>query len=103
MRQHVFLELGREAVGRDKVKLVIPEANDGSLVRAAKLRRRFDERLKHGLQIERRTADDLEHVGGRGLLLQRFAQVVSAFTQLAKQPRVLDRDDRLGSQTASAA
>src|SRR5215469_520002 len=35
-----------------------------------------------------RAADDLEHVGGRGLLLQRFAQLV-------EQARVLDSDDGL--------
>ena len=29
----------------------------------------FDQRIEHGLQIERRAADDLEHVGGGGLLL----------------------------------
>ena len=40
------------------------------------------------LQIEGRAADDLEHVGGGGLLLQRFAQFV-------EQPRVLDGDDGL--------
>ena len=48
--------------------------------------------LQHGfenrLQFARRTADDLEHVRGRGLLLQRFAQLV-------EQPRVLDGDDGL--------
>ena len=43
---------------------------------------------QHGLQIERRAADDFEHVGGGGLLLQRLAQFV-------KQPDVLDRDDCL--------
>ena len=48
----------------------------------------IDKGLQHRPQIERRTADDLEHVGGGGLLLQRFAQ-------LAEQPRVLDRDHRL--------
>ena len=31
-------------------------------------------RIEHRLQIERRAADDLEHVGGGGLLLQRFAE-----------------------------
>ena len=35
--------------------------------------------------------DDLEHVGGRGLLLQRFAQLV-------EQPRVLDGDDGLSGE-----
>jgi hypothetical protein len=29
----------------------------------------MDERIEHGLQIEGRAADDLEHVGGGGLLL----------------------------------
>ena len=52
---------------------------------------RFDQRIKHCLQIEGRAADDLEHVGGGGLLLQRFAQ-------LAEKPRVLDGDDGLRSE-----
>ena len=47
--------------------------------------------FEHCLKIERRAADDLEHVGGGGLLLQRFAQ-------LAEQPRVLDGDDGLGGE-----
>ena len=51
----------------------------------------FDQRVEHGLQIEGRAADDLEHVGGRGLLLQRFAQLV-------EQSRVLDGDDGLGGE-----
>ena len=47
--------------------------------------------LEHRLQFARRRTDDLEHVGGGGLLLQRFAQ-------LAEQPRVLDGDDGLRSE-----
>ena len=43
------------------------------------------------LQIEGRSADDLEHVGGGGLLLQRFAQLV-------EQAGVLDGDDGLGGE-----
>src|SRR5262245_24741885 len=50
--------------------------------------RRFGQSVEHGLQIERGAADDLEHVGGRGLLLQGFAQLV-------KQAGVLDSDDGL--------
>ena len=34
--------------------------------------------LEHGLQLARGTADDFQHIGGRGLLLQRFAQIVGA-------------------------
>ena len=40
------------------------------------------------MQVERRAADDFEHIGGGGLLLQRFAQFV-------EQARVFDGDDRL--------
>jgi hypothetical protein len=32
------------------------------------------QRIQHSLQVERRAADDLEHVGGGGLLLQRLAR-----------------------------
>ena len=52
---------------------------------------RFDQRLQHHLKIKGRAADDLEHVGGGGLLLQRL-------TQFVEQPGVLDGDDRLRSK-----
>src|SRR6516164_6761333 len=51
----------------------------------------FQHRLENRLQFAGRTADDTEHLGGRGLLLQRLAQLV-------KQPRVLNGDDGLGSK-----
>ena len=35
---------------------------------------------------------------GRGLLLQRFAEIVGALAQLVEQPRVLDGDDGLGGE-----
>src|SRR5262249_39218662 len=63
----------------------------GYIVRLAKARRRFDKRIEHCLQVERRATDDLEHVRGGGLLLQRFPQLV-------EQPRVLDGDDGLGGE-----
>ena len=40
-------------------------------------------------------ADDLEHLGGRGLLLQRLGQIARARLHLVEQPHVLDRDHRL--------
>ena len=61
---------------------------DGLAIRLAQPRRRFDQRVEHGLQIERRATNHLEHVGRRGLLLQRFAQLV-------EQARILDGDDGL--------
>ena len=51
-------------------------------------RRRFDQCIEDSLQVEGRAADDLEHIGGGGLLLERLAQLV-------EQPRVLDGDDGL--------
>ncbi len=45
------------------------------LARIAKTSGRLDKSVEHGLQIEGRAADDLQHVGGRGLLLQRFAAI----------------------------
>src|SRR5262249_6727250 len=53
--------------------------------------RRFNKCIEHGLQIEGRAADNLEHVGSGGLLLERF-------TQLIKQTRVFDSDDGLRSE-----
>ena len=61
---------------------------DRNLVGIAKSSCRLDERIEHRLQIECRAADDLEHVGGGGLLLEGFAQLV-------EQARVLDGDDGL--------
>ena len=51
----------------------------------------FQHGLEHRLKFAGRTTDDLEHLGGRGLLLQRFAQLV-------EQPRVLDGDDGLSGE-----
>ena len=58
------------------------------ILRLAQAGGRRDQGVEHRLQIEGRAADDLEHVGGGGLLLQRFAQLV-------EQPGVFDRDDGL--------
>jgi len=47
------------------------------------------------LHIGGRAADDVEHVAGRGLVFERFFEVARAGLQLAEQPRILHRDDRL--------
>ena len=62
---------------------------------AAELDGGGDQRIEHRLQIERRAADDLEHVGGRGLHLQRLGEVARARLHLVEQPHVFDRDDGL--------
>src|SRR5258707_441514 len=61
---------------------------------------RFHERVEHSLQIEGRTADHLQHVSSRGLLLKRFAEVVGALVQLLEQAGVLDGDDGLLGEVA---
>jgi len=51
--------------------------------------------LEYRLQLAGRTADDLQDLGSRGLLLQRLAQIVRALAQLVEQPSVPDGDDGL--------
>ena len=56
--------------------------------RIAQPNRQLEQRVKYRLEIKRGAADDLEHVSGGRLLLQRFAQLV-------EQAGVLDGDHRL--------
>src|SRR5262249_55032290 len=79
---HVSLVLGGVAVRRDMLEEFPNWARKGRPVGLAQPCRRLDQRVEHGLQIEGRAADDLEHVGGGGLLLQRFAEIVSTLAQL---------------------
>jgi hypothetical protein len=85
---HEFL---RETVRfRTKKDSIFLAGNNGP-VGIAERRRRLDKGLQHRPQIEGRATDDLEHVGGGGLLLQRF-------TQFAEQARILDGDHGLVSE-----
>ena len=61
----------------------------------ANARRIRQHRLEYRLQLAGRAGDDAQHLRGRGLLLQRLAQIIGALPQLVKQPRVLDGDHRL--------
>ena len=56
--------------------------------RLAQPHRLFQHRVEHRREVAGRGVDDLQYLGGRGLLLQRFAR-------LGEEPRVLHRDDRL--------
>ena len=49
---------------------------------------RIDVGVEHRREIAGRGVDDLQHLGGRGLLLQRLAR-------LSQEPRVFHCDDRL--------
>ena len=72
---YVFNVFGRKAVARGAIVARVFRTEDLSFVRLAKPRRRLDERIKHGLELKGRAADDLEHIGGGGLLFQRLAQL----------------------------
>ena len=50
---------------------------------------------EHRRKLARRAGNDLQHLTRRGLLLQRFGEIVGALAQLVEQPRVLDGDDGL--------
>jgi len=82
------MHVGCMAITRNPSEKFTLTLEQKGMISLAQPRRRLDERIEHGLQIEGRAADDLEHVGGGGLLLQRLAQLV-------KEPRILDGDDGL--------
>src|SRR5213078_2406478 len=65
-----------------------------SKTRLTKLNRFFEHRIENGGQITRRRVDNLENLGGRGLLVQCLAG-------LADEARVLDGDDSLMCKRAN--
>src|SRR5262249_4561226 len=67
---HIFDELGRTPVSfREEEHPIFLPSYRGE-VGVTKAGSRFNERLQHRLEIEGRAADDLEYVGGGGLLLE---------------------------------
>src|SRR5262249_45986733 len=92
---HPRLELRRRARVRNHAEDLAIEAVNESEPRVAKAHRTLGYGLKYRPQIESRAADDLEQIGGRGLLLQGFGEICRALAQLVEQARVLDRDDGL--------
>ena len=68
-------ELTREAEGLRPIENALVLPGDRPIVGFAEPGRRFNERLQYCLQIEGRAADDLQHIGGRGLLLQAIRAI----------------------------
>ena len=66
--------------------------------RRAKVHRFFEHCFKNRLQDAGRRINDLQNFRGRGLLLQRLAQIVGARPQLSQQSRVLDGDNSLAGE-----
>src|SRR6516225_3170599 len=87
----VLHEFTRETICLGTVEHPIPLPRDGGTVGLTNTSSRLNKCLQYRLQIERRAADDLEHVGGRGLLLQGLAKFI-------EQARVLYGDDCLSGE-----
>ena len=69
---------------------------EGAELGLANARGVFQHGLEHRLEFARRAGDDLQHLRGRGLLLQRLAQLV-------EQAGVLDGDDGLGGEILTSS
>src|SRR5215510_7150708 len=74
MSLHVVQIVLLESADRNALKLAVRQPPETRLFGAAKSPGQFDQSLEHCLQIECRSADKLEHVGGRRLLLMRLFQ-----------------------------
>ena len=76
--------LGREPeASRRSINLSFPAKNH-RLVRTTEAYRGCDERIENWLQIDGRTADDLQHIAGRGLVFERLFELVRTFAQFPK-------------------
>src|SRR5262250_285984 len=60
--------------------------------------RALNDGIQYRLYVGRRAADDAEHLGCCGLMLQCFAQFCIAFLDLFEQTDVFDGDDGLVSE-----
>ncbi len=81
----------RVAVSRHRAEILTVKGHDGTQGGTAEPVRLLQDRVEHRRQIAGRSVDDLQHLGGRGLLLQRLPL-------LGHQPRILHRDHRLGGE-----
>src|ERR1700675_1400938 len=95
MTEKKSLKTGLHARGREiTVAIPVPQA-DRSSGGAAEFNGRGDQGVEHGLQIEGRAADDLEHVGGGSLLVQCLRKVAGSRLNFGEHPHVLNRDHGL--------
>ena len=63
-------------------------AKDLSLVSIAKANRAGDQSVKHGVEVEGRTVDDIEHLGGSGLSSNASVTFGDAFSEF--EPKFCD-------------
>ena len=85
----------REPDGGGRVKLLAPPAQHEGHVGLAQPRGGDDQGLEHRAEIDGRAADDLQHVAGRGLIVEGFLQIHRALAQFSQRGGAGDGDDRL--------
>src|SRR6516162_6410630 len=81
-------QLLRVAMHRGRSENLAVEERQGSMRRPAKVVRLLQYRVEYGGKVGGQRIDDLQDLGGRGLLRQ-------SLTRLGQEPRILHRDDRL--------
>ena len=91
----VLAEFRTDPILRERLEHLTVESLKQPSLGPGQPRRVLDEGFQHGLEIERRAADHLEHFAGRRLLLERDPQLTVARLQLREQPHVLDGDHSL--------
>src|SRR5215475_11115496 len=75
----------------DEAQAITKHLIDHRVICAAQARCGLDQRIECFLHVEGRPADDLQNIGGGGLLLK-------GLTELVEQARILDGDHCLGSE-----
>src|SRR5262249_49278896 len=88
MIAEVLLEFRRKPIACDTWIGFVLRPVDRCAVCITQSRSRLDQGIQYRLKIESGAADDLKHIGGGGLLLERFAQLV-------EQACILYRDNSL--------
>src|ERR1700758_4342136 len=73
---------GRDGVERDRVKMIPIVAIEHTVRGLAQGRRLSEHRVEHGCEVAGRRIDDLQDLGGRGLLLQRLVTLGFALGKL---------------------
>src|SRR5262249_8411296 len=86
---------GRGIVGSGGTAAFAIVAENHAVLGTANADGSLQQRPEDTLEVERRSADGLEHLGRGSLLPQRFAQLLCARLHLIEQPHVLDGDHRL--------
>ena len=62
---------------------------------ASQIRVELDNGGEYGVELAGGARDDLQHLGSRRLLFERFRQVTRALAQFVEQPRIFHGDDGL--------